>query len=187
MSTGARRASEWTIHGERVVDNTRRAVLSIADVELPDGVRFEQYVLKVPSAAMVIVLDDADRVLMMWRHRFIIDRWVWELPGGYLDHDEDPAVCAAREVEEETGWRPRTMEPLVGFQPMVGTIDQQNVVYLSRGADPTGAAPDINETERLGWIPLTEVEQRITAGEIVGAGSVAGLLAVLLAKATGRI
>ena len=108
MDTGPERASEWTIHGERIVDDTRRAVLSIADVELPDGVRFEQYVLRVPAAAMVVVLDDADRVLMMWRHRFILDRWVWELPGGYLDPDEDPAVCAAREVEEETGWRPRT-------------------------------------------------------------------------------
>ncbi|NJC65145.1 NUDIX hydrolase [Planosporangium flavigriseum] len=187
MDTGARRASEWTIHGERVVDDTRRAVLSVADVELPDGVRFEQYVLRVPAAAMVVVLDDADRVLMMWRHRFIIDRWVWELPGGYLDPDEEPAACAAREVEEETGWRPRTMEPLLEFQPMVGTIDQRNVVYLSRGADHTGAAPDVNEAERLGWIPLAEVEQRIKAGEIVGSGSVTGLLAVLLARATGRI
>jgi 8-oxo-dGTP pyrophosphatase MutT (NUDIX family) len=187
MDTEARRASEWTIHGERVVDDTRRAVLSIADVELPDGVRFEQYVLRVPAAAIVVVLDDADRVLMMWRHRFILDRWVWELPGGYLDADEDPAVCAAREVEEETGWRPRTMRPLLTFQPMVGTIEQSNTVYVSRGADNTGAAPDINETERLGWIPLAEAQQRIAAGEIVGAGSVSGLLAVLLAKATGQL
>src|ERR1044071_9873060 len=104
MTDNARQASQWIIHGERVVDDSRQAVLSIADVELPDGVRFEQYVLRVPSAAMVVVLDDADRVLMMWRHRFIIDRWVWELPGGYLDPDEEPDACAAREVEEETGW-----------------------------------------------------------------------------------
>ncbi len=187
MGNEAHRASEWTIHGERVIDDTRRAVLSIADVELPDGVRFEQYVLRVPAAAIVVVLDDADCVLMMWRHRFILDRWVWELPGGYLDPDEDPAACAAREVEEETGWRPRTMEPLLTFQPMVGTIDQDNIVYLARGADHTGAAPDINEAERLGWIPLAEVQQRINDGEIVGAGSVAGLLAVLLAKAIGRL
>ncbi|MFB9234088.1 NUDIX hydrolase [Plantactinospora siamensis] len=187
MTAEARRPSEWTIHGERIVDDTRRAVLSIADVELPDGVRFEQYVLRIPAAAMVIILDDAERVLMMRRHRFVIDRWVWELPGGYLDPDEDPVVCAAREVEEETGWRPRTMEPLLEFQPMVGTIDQQNIIYLSRDAEPTGGTPDINETERLGWVPLTEAEQRIQAGEIVGAGSVAGLLAVLLAKANGRI
>lgn len=187
MSNDGRRASEWTIHGERIVDDTRRAVLSIADVELPDGVRFEQYVLRVPAAAMVIVLDNDDRVLMMWRHRFIVDRWVWELPGGYLDPGEDPAVCAAREVEEETGWRPRTMEPLLTFQPMVGTIDQPNIIFLARGADHTGAAPDVNEAERIGWIPLAEAQQRISDGEIVGAGSVAGLLAVLLARANGQL
>ena len=187
MNADAKRASEWTIHEERVVDGTRRAVLSIADVELPDGVRFEQYVLRVPAAAMVIVVDDAERVLMMWRHRFILNRWVWELPGGYLDPDEDPAVCAAREVEEETGWRPRSMEPLVTFQPMVGTIDQTNTVYIARGADHTGSTPDVNEAERVEWIPLTEIERRMSAGEIVGAGSVSGLLAVLLLKATGRL
>ncbi|XVU25332.1 NUDIX hydrolase [Actinoplanes sp. CA-054009] len=187
MSAEPKRASEWTIHGERVIDDTRRAVLSIADVELPDGVRFEQYVLRIPGAAMVIVLDDEQRVLMMWRHRFILDRWVWELPGGYLDPAEEPMACAAREVEEETGWRPRSMEKLVSYQPMVGTIDQDNVVYLARGADFTGADPDINEAERIGWIPLAEVQQHIDNGTIVGAGSVAGLLAVLLLKATGKL
>jgi hypothetical protein len=41
MAAKPKRASEWTIHAEHVVDDTRRAVLSIADVELPDGVRFE--------------------------------------------------------------------------------------------------------------------------------------------------
>ncbi|MEU4424186.1 NUDIX hydrolase [Actinoplanes sp. NPDC024001] len=187
MSVQPKRASQWTIHGERVIDDTRRAVLSIADVELPDGVRFEQYVLRVPAAAMVIVLDDDERVLMMWRHRFIVDRWVWELPGGYLDPAEDAMTCAAREVEEETGWRPRGMEKLISFQPMVGTIDQENIVYLARGADFTGAAPDINEAESIGWIPLDEVQQYIDNGAIVGAGSVSGLLALLLWKATGKL
>ncbi|MFG1602820.1 NUDIX hydrolase [Actinoplanes sp. NPDC049265] len=187
MSTEPKRASEWTIHGERVVDDTRRAVLSVADVELPDGVRFEQYVLRVPPAAMVVVIDDDDRILMMWRHRFIANRWVWELPGGYLDPAEDPETCAAREVEEETGWRPRKMERMVTFQPMIGTIDQENVVYLARGADYTGSAPDINEAERIAWIPISEVQRHMEDGSIVGAGSVAGLFAVLLLKAQGKL
>jgi len=182
-----RRASEWIIHGERIVDDSRRAVLSVADVELPDGVRFEQYVLRVPRAAVVVVVDNRQRVLMMWRHRFIVDRWVWELPGGYLDPDEDPAACAAREVEEETGWRLRRLELLLSFQPMVGTVDQENLVYLARGADWTHDEPDVNEAEKIGWIPLDDIQSMIAGGEIVGAGSVTGLLAVLLARAAGRV
>jgi hypothetical protein len=70
---------------------------------------------------------------------------------------------------------------------MVGTIDQENIVYLARGADFTGADPDINEAERLGWIPLDEIQQHIDNGTIVGAGSVSGLLALLLRKATGKL
>ena len=113
---------------------------------------------------------------MMRRHSWIIDRWVWELPGGYVDdHEEDAAVSAAREVEEETGWRPRTMQFLCSFQPMVGTADAENRLYLARGADDTGAAPDINEAQQLRWIPLDEAVERIASGEIVGAASVVGI------------
>jgi 8-oxo-dGTP pyrophosphatase MutT (NUDIX family) len=178
--------TRWTIHGERVVDDTRRARLSIADVELPDGVRFEQYVIRAPKSAMVAVVDDRDRLLMMWRHRFVIDRWVWELPGGYVD-DEDPAVCAAREVEEETGWRPRSVEPMVCFQPWVGTADAENLLFLSRGADYIGGPVDVNEAERVAWIPLEEAQAHIARGEIVGAGSVIAVLDLLARKQRGTL
>jgi hypothetical protein len=58
--------------------------MSLADVELPNQVRFTQYVFRMRRCAMTVVLDDAgERVLMMRRHRFIVNRWVWELPGGY--------------------------------------------------------------------------------------------------------
>jgi len=172
--------TRWTIHGERLVDDTRRLRLSIARVELPDGVRFEQYVLRMPKAAMTALLDDAgERVLMIWRHRFVLDRWTWELPGGYVDVDENPAVTAAREVEEETGWRPRTMRLLTRFQPLVGTADFENLIFLGEGAEDTGKPADINEAARVEWISLDSVRDRITRGEIIGAGTQIGLLHVL--------
>lgn len=63
--------SRWTIHAERLPDDIRRARVSIAEVELPDGVRFEQWVLRLPKAAIEVVLNDAgENVRMMWRHRF---------------------------------------------------------------------------------------------------------------------
>ncbi|GAA0612069.1 NUDIX hydrolase [Kribbella sandramycini] len=177
---GGAESTVWTIHGERLVDDTRRLRLSIASVELPDGVQFEQYVLRMPKAAMMVVLDDnQENVLMLWRHRFIIDRWVWELPGGYVDPNEDPAATAAREVEEETGWRPRNVKPLVSLQPSVGTTDAENLLFVSHGAEYIGEPEDINEAERVAWLPLTSVRDRIEAGEIIGAASLVGLLHVL--------
>lgn len=181
------RSTQWEILDERLVDDTRRANVSIASVRLPDGVEFEQWVLRVPAAIMVLMLDDHDQVLMMWRHRFIIDQWVWELPGGYLDPNEGPQAAAFREAEEETGWRPREVREYLRFQPMVGTVDQPNIIYLARGGHDTGAAPDINEAEEVRWIPLAEIPGLIEAGKIVGAASVAGLMKVLLDRAEGRL
>ena len=168
--------TRWTIHGERVIDNSRRAVLSVASVELPDGVRFEQHVLRVPRSATVVVLDDADRVLLLHRHRFVIDRWVWELPGGYLDPGEEPEVAAAREVLEETGWRAKSIEPLGSFQPMTSMIDSENYLFLARGADDTGQARDVNEAASIAWMDLDEAIRLSETGEIAGAGSIIGLL-----------
>jgi hypothetical protein len=73
---------KWLIHGERLVDDTPHIRVSLADAELPNQVRFTQYVFRMRRCAMTVVLDDAgERVLLMRRHRFIVDRWVWELPG----------------------------------------------------------------------------------------------------------
>ncbi|WP_026316234.1 NUDIX hydrolase [Actinokineospora enzanensis] len=175
--------SRWTIHEERLVDDTRRLHLAIAHVELPDGGHFEQYVLRMPKASMTVVLDDSrERVLMIYRHRFIPDRWTWELPGGYVDPTESPAVTAAREIEEETGWRPRDLRLLTTFQPLAGTADFENLVYVADGAERTGTTPDINEAARVDWVPLAQVPDLIAAGEIIGAGAQLGLMFVLAGR-----
>jgi 8-oxo-dGTP pyrophosphatase MutT (NUDIX family) len=176
--------SQWIIHDEWVVDDKRRLDLRLAHIELPDGVQFEQYVLRMPKAAIAVVLDDsADNVLMIWRHRFIMDRWTWELPGGYVDPDEPAAVCAAREVEEETGWRPRNIRLVTTFQPMAGTADFENILFIAEGAERTDGVADINEAARVEWLPLDSIRERIERGEIIGAAAQIGLLHVLLDRA----
>lgn len=171
--------AQWKVEAERLIDENRHIRLSTVEVELPDGVQFTQYVVRMPRCAMTLVLDDQSRVLLMYRHRFIVDRWVWELPGGYVDEAEDVADAAAREVEEETGWRPRSMKHLVTFQPAIGSLDQPQEIYLARGADRTGTTPDINEAELVEWIPLNEAVSMIDRGEIIGVATIVAIYRAL--------
>jgi 8-oxo-dGTP pyrophosphatase MutT (NUDIX family) len=170
----------WIIHSEKVLDDSRRAVLSVAHVELPDGVEFEQYVIRSPAAAMALLVVD-DAVLLIRRHRWVIDRWVWELPGGYCEDGEDPADCAAREAVEETGWRPTALAPLISFQPWVATASAAQHLYISYGAELVDETPtDINEAAELRWWPLDEIPALIASGAVTGSASLIGLQAVLL-------
>jgi 8-oxo-dGTP pyrophosphatase MutT (NUDIX family) len=161
------------------VDENRHIRLSTVDVELPDGVRFTQYVARMSRCAMTLVLNEKSEALLMYRHRFVIDRWVWELPGGYVDGAEDVVIEAAREVEEETGWRPRRMEHLVTYQPAIGTLDHPQEIYLARGADLTDNRPDVNEAEDMRWLSLDEAVRMIERGEVLGAATVVAVYRVI--------
>ena len=159
---------------------TPQVRLSIASLELTSGLTFEQYVMRLPRCAMTVVLDDAaERILLTWRHRFILDRWMWELPGGYIDPGEDGIAAAAREVEEETGYRPRSIEHVLTFQPMAGSADSAHELYLARGADRVGA-PLADEAEEVRWIPIAELPGLIATGQILGAATIIGAQHALL-------
>jgi 8-oxo-dGTP pyrophosphatase MutT (NUDIX family) len=157
----------WVIHGERLVDDTPHIRVSLADVELPNHVRFTQYVFRMRRCAITVVLDDAgERVLMMRRHRFIVDRWVWELPGGYVDDGEDPAAAAGREVE--------------------GNADYPQDLYLAHGAELVGE-PEVDETAEVAWVPVDETPAMIARGDILGAITVIGVQHALLRRAAARV
>ena len=177
---------EWLVHGERLVDDTPHVRVSLADVEFPGHARFTQYVFRMRRVAITVVLDDrGERVLMMRHHRFIVNRWVWELPGGYVDDGEDPAAAAAREVEEETGWRPVSVEFVLSSQPLIGNADYPQDLFLAVGAELTGE-PEADETAEVRWVPLLDAQAMIASGEIAGAMTVIGVQHALLRRAVAR-
>ncbi|MFF4408967.1 NUDIX hydrolase [Streptomyces sp. NPDC001262] len=171
---------QWKTHGERQIYTNPWVNLCLVDVEQPDGRRWEHHVVRLRHLAVAAVVNDRREVLMMWRHRFITDKWAWELPMGLIEEGESPEQAAAREVEEETGWRPGPMKPLIYAEPANGITDSQHYVFRADDATYIGPPTEKNESDRIEWIPLDRVRGMIDRREVVSSGSLVGLLYVLM-------
>lgn len=166
----------WEVHGERVVYDSAWVQVGLAAVELPDGRRVDHHVVRLPRpAAGVVVTDPARGVLLLWRHRFITGTWGWEIPAGRIEEGEEPAEGAAREVLEETGWRPGPLEALVAYHPSQGLSDQRFHLYRARGAEHLGPPPDPTEAARVEWLPVDAVLAEVRAGRVVDGLSLSAL------------
>lgn len=174
----------WEIHGSRRIYDNRWVNLDLVDVEPPGVKRFEHHVVRLHHVAITAVIDDQDRVLMLWRYRFVPEQWGWELPGGIVDDGEDPAVTAVRETEEETGWRPAAVEHVVTYQPMIGMVDSPHEVFVGKGATHVGDPSDTEEAGHVAWVPLDEIPGLMREGKLMGSGTIVALLHLLSSRPT---
>jgi 8-oxo-dGTP pyrophosphatase MutT (NUDIX family) len=170
---------KWRTYGERGIYSGPGVWFGQVDVGSPSRERIWQPVLRLPQAVAVVLVDDQDRVLLVQRHRFVVDRWGWELPGGDVDEGEEPSAAAARELEDQTGYRAGHLEHLVTFQPMAEVADSERVVFAGRDARQMGDPVSPDSAARVEWVSLGSVPGLIAAGEVWNAASVIGLLGVL--------
>jgi ADP-ribose pyrophosphatase len=109
------------------------------------SLRKRQMVVHPPAAVVLPLLDDG-RVVLIRNRREVIDRELLELPAGKVDPGEDAAVCAVRELEEETGYRAGRMEPLCEFYPSPGILTEKLSAFVATELTKTQQSLEEGET-----------------------------------------
>ena len=174
--------SVWKIHGTRRIYDDQWIQLDLADIELPDGHRFDHHVVRLRPAAIAVMLDNDNRILMLWRHRFVAGRWGWELPGGLVDDGEEPIQAVAREIEEETGYRAGDIHPILTFEPMAGMVDSPHHLFLARDMERIGEPTETTEFARMEWVPLAAIPSLVAGGDIWSSGTLIAVTQVLVQR-----
>jgi 8-oxo-dGTP pyrophosphatase MutT (NUDIX family) len=167
--------TRWTVHGSRPVYQSPWVEVWLDDVEPPGRERFDHHVVKFPHASVGAIVVEGGLTLLLWRHRHITDAWGWEIPAGWADPGEELSAAAARETEEETGYRPATVRPLVTYHPISGISTMRYSTFVATDLTRIGEPADPAESSRIEWVPLDTVPSLAQRGQIVDGPSLMAL------------
>ena len=153
--------------------------LRVDRVRMRSGHEAVREVVEHNGAVAIVAVDREGRVLLVRQHRYPTGRSLLELPAGTLERDEEPEACAARELEEETGFRAGRLQRLGGFFVSPGYSTEHIQVYLATDLEAGSAGGDDDEDIEALALPLAEVLRLVEAGELEDAKSLAALLLYL--------
>lgn len=148
-------------------------------MELPDGkiTHWDLVHHRKGAAAVVPVLPDG-KILMVRQFRNALDRITLEIPAGARDNTQEETIrCAARELEEETGYRSDNLEFLIALRPTVAYCDEFIDVYVARDLVHTAQHLDPDEYVELEAFELNRLCDMIYDGTLQDGKTVAALLA----------
>lgn len=155
----------------------------------PDAEPFRRVVMEHPGAAVVLAVDDAERVVLLRQYRHAAARRFVELPAGLIDETgEDPLEVARRELVEEVGHEADQWTHLASVFPSPGISAEVQHLYLARGLREVGRGDFEVEHEEADmevfWAPFADLLAAVLAGDLGDAPLVA---AVLLAHGRGLV
>lgn len=149
--------------------------LRVNEVRLPNKNITIREIIEHPGAAVIVAVDEQQRVLMVRQYRSAAGRELLEVPAGTLKNGEDPALCATRELKEETGYQAALWEPLGYIYSSPGFLTERMYLYFARQLTLSEATPEEDEEITVELIPLTQALDMVARGEIVDAKTIVGL------------
>lgn len=176
-ATGAQtgKAESRRVYTGRVIN------LDVDTVRFPDGSVGELEMIRHPGASAIVpILGDPTsanpRLVLIRQYRYAAGGYLYEIPAGRLDAGETPSQCAARELEEETGFRAAHVEHLYTMFTTPGFTDECIHVFRATELQEGPSAREPDEFMSVEPMPLSRAMELIRTGEISDAKTALAIL-----------
>lgn len=128
------------------------------------------------GSAVMMAVDEKNRVMLVRQYRLPANQFLWELPAGKIDEGETVLQAAKRELIEETGLRAKTWKKLVSFLPSPGYVEEKMTIFLATGLTQGESQPMEDERIETRWFTKKELRGMIASNKILDAKTMIGFL-----------
>jgi 8-oxo-dGTP pyrophosphatase MutT (NUDIX family) len=153
------------------------------NITLPNRFTLDVDVIRHPGAAAIVALSDKKEIIMVRQYRHAVGDFIWEIPAGTLDPNENHLNCAKRELAEETGFSGKSWNKLGEIVPVPAYSDERILIYLTTELYEVGRHPEQDEYLSVHMISFDHVLSMIYKGDIYDAKTISGIF--LAGKALG--
>ena len=123
----------------------------------------------------VVAVDAGHNVLLVSQYRKAIERELLEIVAGGIDLGEIPEEAVLREMQEETGYLPGTVERLGGFYSAPGYLTEYLHLYLATDLTPSRLHAEDSDEISVVRVPVVEIPALLASGRMEDSKSIAGL------------
>lgn len=149
--------------------------LRLDKVLLENGVETTRAVVEHNGAAAIVPLTDDGKVILVRQYRYAVEKDLIEVPAGTIGRGETPEECAARELEEETGYRSGDMRKITEFFSAPGYSTEKIHVFLAKRLTKSEMNTDEDEQIRVESMLIAEALAKVRSGEITDGKSICAL------------
>ena len=154
----------------------RKIRVEVHTFTAPDGTVVKRDAIRHPGAVVILPVLDADHVVLLRNHRFVIGETLWEVPAGTVEVGEPLEDCARRELAEETGYTAAKWRSLGFLFASPGVLDEKLHLFVAEDLTPGDAAPEPEEELHPVTVRFDEAIRMCVAGEIRDAKTITALL-----------
>ena len=162
-------------YNHRIVFNGLVIDIEQMEVEIGQRGRHTYQIIRHPGGAGVLPVHEDGTISLIRQLRPAVDAVMLEIPAGRLSPAEAPAVCAARELHEETGITPAELIPLGSICSSPGVFDEIIHLFAATGISQGTAQPEADEEIEVLRLPLAEALRMAADGRISDAKTLAAL------------